>query len=88
MNIQTLANEMNVTESDVNNLLNMVVTGFERDKVTDIFIAMTEAQQNEMVQAYVIAEIKKFAAFCTELLVNPEKKSAFELYVLSLIKNA
>jgi len=88
MNIKQLAGSMDATEKDVESLLSMVTTAFQEDKVTDDFIKMKEEQQSEMVQAYIASELKKFENFCTQLLVNSEKKSAFDLYVLSLMKES
>jgi hypothetical protein len=87
MNVSTLANQMNVTESDINSLLRMVSTSMSQDGMTNNFLAMSEAERVEVVNAYVKAEVKKFNEFCVTLLTNTEKKSAFDQYILFKLKN-
>ena len=81
-----LANSMGVTESDVTSLVNMVGTSLIADKMKDIFLGMDEDERNNVVLAYVSAEVKKFNNFCVSLLTNTEKRSAFEQYMFYKLK--
>lgn len=81
MNVSTLAKAMNVTESDVLSLINMVNTSLEQDGMKEIFLSMSEEERANTVMAYVAAEVKKFSEFCLSLLTNTEKKSAFDQYL-------
>ena len=86
MNVSKLAQAMNVTESDVNSLLNMVASSMQQDGFKDVFLSMSELERVNAVEAYVMAEVKKFSEFCMTLLTNQEKKSAFDQYIFSQLK--
>lgn len=86
MNVQTLAAAMNVTEDDVMSLTNMTITELKADKMVEILLNSTEEQRSEITMAYMSSAVTKFQNFCVTLLTNEEKKSAFSLYVLSLVK--
>lgn len=87
MNVQTLAKEMNVTVNDVESLLNMVVNSMDQDGMSKIILTMSETDRVDAVNAYVQSEVKKFSEFCTTLLINQEKKSAFDQYLFSQLKD-
>ena len=86
MNVQALAATMNVTENDVISLVNMTITELKADKMVEILLNSTEARRAEITMAYMSASVTKFQNFCVTLLTNEEKKNAFSLYVLSLVK--
>lgn len=87
MNAQQLALEMNVTESDVNSLLNMVCNSIKQDLADEAFIALSVEDRAEMVCAYVQSEVKKFSEFCVTLMTNDEKRNAFNLYLYSQLSD-
>lgn len=87
MNVAALAAAMNVTESDVNSLLRMVSSAMIEDGIAEQVIAMSEEDREYAVSAYVQSEVNKFHNFCISLLTNTEKKSAFDQYMLSIVKN-
>ena len=87
MNVSALAQEMNVTTTDVESLLRMVCNSIEQDKMGEQLLEMNEADRVEFVSAYVHAEVKKFSEFCATLLTNQEKKSAFDQYLFAQFKD-
>lgn len=87
MNVESLAKEMNVTVNDVNSLLNMVFNSMTQDGMSKIIVEMNELDRVEAVNAYVQSEVKKFSEFCFTLLTNQDKKSAFDQYLDSQLKN-
>lgn len=80
MNLSELAKAMNVTEKDVTSLINMVVTSMKQDKIDESNLG--GISKEEIVAAYIQAEVKKFSNFCVTLLINQEKRSAFTQYML------
>lgn len=82
MNVNTLAQAMNVTEKDVLSLINVVNTSLEQDGMKEFFLGMSEEERTNTVMAYVAAEVKRFSEFCVSLLTNSEKKNAFDQYLL------
>ena len=86
MNVLTLAKMMNVTVKDVESLLKMISDSMVKDGMTDIVINMSEEDRVNAVQAYMQSEVRKFSEFCVSLLVNEEKKSAFDQYMYHQIK--
>ena len=86
MNVQTLAAAMNVTENDVMSLINMTITELKADEMVEILLNATEEERAEITMAYMQASVTKFQNFCVSLLTNEEKRNAFSLYVLSLVK--
>ena len=86
MNVTTLAQAMNVTESDVISLMNMVSTSLEQDGMKEIFLGMSEDERTNTTMAYAAAEVKKFSEFCMSILTNTEKKSAFDQYMFKKLK--
>lgn len=87
MNAQALAQMMNVTENDINSLLRMVTDSMLHDGMREHFLSMDEAERVETMNAYIQAEVKKFSEFCITLLTNQEKKSAFDQYLFSQLKD-
>lgn len=86
MNIQELAQEMGVKEQDIENLLTMVCTSMDQDGISESILEMSESERVDVVNAYIQSEVKKFSDFCVTLLTNTEKKAAFDLYLLSQLK--
>ena len=86
MNVLTLAKMMNVTAKDVESLLKMISDSMIKDGMTEIVINMSEEDRINAVQAYMQSEVRKFSEFCVSLLVNQEKKSAFDQYMYHQIK--
>lgn len=86
MDASKLSEVMGVTENDVNRLLNMIMSSMVEDGMSEIVIEMSVEDRVNTVEAYMQAEIKKFHDFCVTLLTNPEKKSAFDSYLYSQLK--
>lgn len=86
MNTLKLAQAMGVTEKDVISLLNMVTSSMDQDGFKDVFLSMNEQDRVNAVEAYVMAEVKKFSEFCMTLLTNQEKKCAFDQYLFMKLK--
>ncbi len=84
--VESMAKAMGVTPSDVSSLVKMVADSLVKDGMKDIFIGMNESERANTIEAYVAAEVKKFNNFCLSLLTNTEKKSAFDLYLFSRLK--
>jgi hypothetical protein len=84
-NIQKLADEMNVSITDLKCFANGIVNSMKKDKVEKIYVNETKENQIKLMQAYAINEMKKFDKFVTTYLSTPEARACFIQKVLSIL---
>lgn len=87
MNIEQLAKEMNVTVNDVMNLAQTVMNYLIQDNIDETFLAMSEDQQVETIQAYVLHAVNKMKEFQISYMTNTDVKALFNDMVYGRLKN-
>lgn len=84
-NIKKLANEMNVSVTDLMCFAKGIVNSMKKDKVEKVYVNSSEEDQAKLLQAYAINEVKKFDKFVTIYHSNPEARDCFIEKVLSIM---
>lgn len=87
MNIEQLAKEMNVTVFVVENLTKSILNYLQHDDVAERFLTMSEAQQIETIQAYVLYAVNKMKEFQISYMTNTDVKALFNDMVYGALKN-
>lgn len=81
MNSKQLAKELNVSESTLMRLVEIVGEAIVSDHAVDAFAEMNEDEQNDMCLAYTAHVVKKLRDFHMTYITKPNFKKSFDDYV-------
>lgn len=86
--IQSLAQNMGVSETDVMTMAQGIVNDLVKDRIDDVYVDSDTTIQCDLVQAYALHQQKKLRDFHTTYLTNPQAAQAFQSSVYDLVKQA
>lgn len=83
--VQSLASSMGRSECDVVMLAKGIINDLIKERLDELFVDSDIDTQSDLVQAFAIHQQKKFSAFHTTYLTNPQAAQAFRDCVYGLL---
>lgn len=84
--IQRLAMQFGVSETDLKSFAQAVINGMKADSVDDAYLAMSEKRQRETVEAYATHAVRKMEQFVGTYHTNPEAAEDFRRTVRGILQ--